>query len=142
MRRWLYRTIFESDTRAGVLFDVGLLLAILASVFILCIDTLEGAAAYREWLLAAEWFFTVLFTVEYALRLYCSPNPLRYATSFYGLVDLVSILPNYLALLFIGTPTFAVVRAMRIMRAFRILKLVWLVSASDELAAAVWGARA
>ena len=142
MRRWLYQTIFESDTRAGVLFDIGLLLAILASIFVLAIDTVEGAAIYRDYLLAAEWFFTVLFTIEYALRLYCSPNPVRYAVSFYGVVDLISILPNYVALILIGTPAFAVVRALRMMRAFRILKLVWLVSASEELAAAIWSARA
>lgn len=142
LRQWLYHTIFEADTPAGIVFDVLLLVAIVASVLLICADTVESLRQYRGAFLVAEWFFTILFTIEYVLRLYCSPRPVRYALSFYGLVDLISILPNYLALLLFGTPTFAVVRALRIMRTFRILKLVWLIDAAEDLGQAIWNARA
>ena len=121
----LHEIIFESETPAGRAFDVGLLWAILFSVLTVM---LESVAYIRDnfgpQLRVVEWGFTVLFTVEYALRLYCVRRPLLYATSFYGAVDLLAILPTYLSVLLPGTHALLVVRVLRLMRVFRVLKLV------------------
>jgi len=93
--------------------------------------------SYSQWFLIAEWTVTILFTIEYALRLICVRKPLGYATSFYGIVDLISFLPTYLG----GFGSFAVVRSFRLLRVFRILKLIHLTSESEDLASAVWRAR-
>lgn len=137
-RDTLYEVIFEADTRAGQWFDIGLLIAILISVTVVCLETVEDLAlAYGPWFLIAEWTVTILFTIEYVLRLICVRRPLGYATSFYGIVDLISFLPTYLG----GVGSFAVVRSFRLLRVFRILKLIHLTSESEDLAGAVWRAR-
>lgn len=122
--RWR-RIIFEAETPAGRAFDVVLILAILASVIaVMLMSVRELRAAHGPALVAAEWFFTIAFTVEYAARLWTVKSPLRYALSFFGLVDLLAILPTYLSLLVPGTEYFLVVRMLRVLRVFRVLKLV------------------
>lgn len=141
-RERLYEIIFEADTRAGQWFDIALLAAILTSVAAVALETVESIARqYGFWLVAAEWCFTVLFTIEYVLRLICVRGRLAYATSFYGIVDLLAFLPTYFGLWTEGLTSFAVIRSFRLLRVFRILKLIHLTSESESLAAAVWRAR-
>jgi len=116
--------IFEADTPAGKAFDVGLLVAILASVIAVMLDSVAPIRAeYGRGLDVAEWVFTLLFTLEYALRLVCVPVPWGYARSFFGVVDLLAILPTYLSLLLPGAEHLLVIRALRLMRIFRVFKL-------------------
>ena len=123
-RRKLFVVIFESDTRAGRTFDVVLLLAIAASVTVVVLDSVQSISGrYPRLFDRLEWTFTLLFTVEYILRLVCVERPLRYARSFFGIVDLMSILPAYLALFFPQLQVLLVNRTLRMLRAFRILKL-------------------
>ena len=138
----LYEIIFEADTRAGQWFDIGLLIAILFSVIVVCLETVDDLGeTYEQWFLIAEWTVTVLFTIEYVLRLICVRKPLGYATSFYGIVDLISFLPTYLGGFGSSFSSFAVVRSFRLLRVFRILKLIHLTGESEDLASAVWRAR-
>ncbi len=125
MRKRIYEIIFEADTRMGKAFDVLLLVAILASGVVVMLDSVEEISeGYSGILLGLEWFFTILFTVEYALRLYCVRRPWRYATSFFGIVDLISIVPTYLSIFFVGAQHLQVIRILRLLRIFRIFKLV------------------
>ncbi len=141
-RERLYVVIFEADTRAGQWFDIGLLIAILLSVAAICLETVDGVQAqYGSLLNTAEWVFTGLFTIEYILRLIAVRRPLNYAFSFYGIIDLISILPAYIPSGFGGRRSFAVVRSFRLLRVFRILKLIHLTSESEDLGGAVWKAR-
>ncbi|MFA7554488.1 MAG: ion transporter [Spongiibacteraceae bacterium] len=123
-KEWLYRVIFGTNTPSGRLFDLFLIAAILMSVAAVIIDSIAFYHnKYTLWLLTIEWIFTVLFTVEYCVRIYCSPNPKAYATSFYGVVDLLAILPSYLALFFPPVSLLLIIRLLRVLRIFRILKL-------------------
>ncbi|HSH69444.1 MAG TPA: ion transporter [Deferrisomatales bacterium] len=123
-RRRLHEVIFEADTPAGKAFDVVLLWLIVASVVVVMLGSVaEIQARYHPWLVAAEWVFTLLFSVEYALRLVCVLSPLRYTRSFFGVVDLLAILPSYLGLLFPGAGSLMVIRSLRLLRVFRVLKL-------------------
>lgn len=123
-RRKLYIIIFESDTPAGKAFDVVLLFFILFSILTVI---LESVASYRmeygRLFISLEWFFTAVFTVEYLFRILTYPRPWRYIFSFYGLVDLFSILPTYLALFLRGPQFLIVIRGLRLLRIFRVLKL-------------------
>lgn len=119
-----HEIIFESDTRAGKAFDVALILAILSSVAVVMLESVEAQRArFGPTLRAAEWTFTILFTVEYVLRLFCVGRPARYALSFFGVVDLLAIVPTYLSVLVPGAQYAIVVRTLRILRIFRVLKL-------------------
>ena len=126
-RSWrdvLFEVIFESDTPAGKWFDIVLIVCILASVAVVMADSVAPIRErHGELLYGLEWFFTILFTVEYALRLICVGRPLRYAVSFFGIVDLLAILPTYLSLVHYGSRYLAVVRVLRVLRVFRVLKL-------------------
>ncbi|RKY21076.1 MAG: ion transporter [Planctomycetota bacterium] len=123
-RERLYVVIFEADTPAGKAFDVALLLLILASVLVTVVDSLPSLSAEQhDQLLLADWVFTVLFTVEYVLRLMCVRRKLGYALSTFGIIDFVAIVPTYLSLLDLGFRGGAVVRALRLLRVFRIFKL-------------------
>ena len=133
-RNRLHEIIFEADTPAGRLFDLVLIACILLSVGAVMLDSIENIRInYGGMLLAAEWLFTLLFTVEYLLRLSCIGRPAKYATSFFGIVDLLSILPTYLSLLLPGSRYLLVIRILRVLRIFRILKLVPYVSEADSL---------
>lgn len=133
-RRRLHEIIFEADTPAGRHFDAGLLTAIVASVAVVLLDSVESVHARHERaLFALEWIFTVLFTVEYALRLYAVRSPLRYATSFFGIVDLLAVIPTYLSLVLPGAQSLLVIRALRMLRVFRVFKLSAWLDESQEL---------
>ncbi|MDX5373793.1 MAG: ion transporter [Pseudomonadaceae bacterium] len=123
-RERLHLIIFHTDTPAGQRFDRWLLLCILASLVVVMLDSIdEFQSAYGLWLSALEWGFTALFAIEYGLRLYCSPKPLRYAFSFFGLIDLLAILPAFVALFYGDAQYLLIVRALRLIRVFRVLKL-------------------
>jgi voltage-gated potassium channel len=134
----LHQVIFGHETPAGKAFDVALIIAILASVAAVMIDSIRWIrAAYGPWLRAAEWGFTILFTIEYVVRLSCVPNPRRYARSFFGVIDLASILPSYLSLFVPGSQYLVVVRVLRVLRVFRILKLAEYVGEAEVLLVAI-----
>jgi voltage-gated potassium channel len=124
LRRRLFVVIFESDTRAGRTFDLALLVVILASVTVVMLDSVgTGDDRLGRLFDALEWFFTILFTIEYLTRLYCVERPAAYARSFVGLVDLLAVLPTYLMFVFPGAAAGLNIRALRVLRVFRILKL-------------------
>ena len=138
-RERLHEIIFEADTPAGKLFDVALLILIVISVLAVTLETVpEVRVRYGSLLRLVEWVLTVLFTIEYVLRLSVVKRPLRYATSFYGIVDLFSILPTYLSIFFAGSQSLLVIRALRLLRVFRILKLAHFVVEARQLGAAVY----
>jgi voltage-gated potassium channel len=133
-----FRVIFEHDTRGGWLFDVALIAAILASVLITMLDSVASLhASHGRLFYAMEWVFTLVFTVEYIARLLVVTQPLRYARSFFGIVDLLAVLPTWLSLLFPGSQYLLVVRLLRILRVFRILKLARYVSEAGLLVSAL-----
>jgi voltage-gated potassium channel len=123
-RARLHEIIFEADTPAGRLFDVILLVAILSSVTVVLLDSVASVRARTgPTLRALEWGFTILFTVEYLLRLASVRRPLKYARSTLGIIDLLAILPSYISLLFPGGQSLLVIRLLRLLRVFRVLKL-------------------
>jgi len=134
LREQIYVIIFEADTRAGKAFDLALIFFILLSVLLVMLDSIIGIHdQWGAWLLGGEWLITVLFTLEYLLRLAVARRPGRYARSFYGVVDLLSILPNYLSIFLPGMQFLTTVRIMRILRIFRILKLVQFLGEGSNL---------
>jgi voltage-gated potassium channel len=128
LSRWRFKVhevIFEADTPAGKWFDVLLILSILVSVVMVMLDSVSAIQkTYGHILLALEWLFTILFTIEYLLRLLSVGRPVAYATSFFGVVDFFAILPTYLAIFIPGAQYFLIIRLLRVLRIFRILKLV------------------
>jgi len=134
LRRLLHEIIFEADTVAGKLFDVVLIGSILASVAVVMLDSVRPVhESYAAGLYALEWGFTLLFTVEYLLRLYSVGRPLKYAVSFFGVIDLLATLPTWLSLFFPGAQYLLAIRILRVLRVFRILKLVPYVSEAETL---------
>ncbi len=134
----IYRIIFESDTAAGRGFDILLILAIVGSVVAVMLDSVSRVrAAAGDLLSAAEWAFTILFSVEYVLRLYSSPRRLRYVRSFFGIIDLLALAPTYLSILLPGGHYLLVVRVLRVLRVFRVLKLAKYVAEADLIVAAL-----
>jgi len=137
-RSRLHEIIFEADTPAGKAFDVALLILIILSVIAVMLESTPAIAArYGPWLRTFEWVVTILFTIEYLLRLYSVGNPLRYARSFFGIVDLLAILPSYLSIFIPGAQSLLVIRALRLLRVFRVLKLAQFVGEASELRAAL-----
>ena len=125
LRATLNEIIFGVDTPAGKAFDIFLLICIIISVVAVMIDSVDEIHAnYATELYALEWVLTIFFTIEYIIRLYCVRNRWRYALSFYGIVDLLSIIPTYLSLFVGGYHSLLVIRALRLLRIFRVLKLV------------------
>nr|MBA3274011.1 ion transporter [Chthoniobacterales bacterium] len=136
-KRALYTIIFESDTPAGKAFDVSLLIAIGMSVAIVMLESVKSVhAAYGPTLRVAEWVFTALFTIEYVARLLCVRRPRHYAWSFYGVVDLLAILPSFIGL-FTSANYVMVVRILRLLRVFRVLKLAHFLQETDTLVLAL-----
>ncbi|WP_295483706.1 ion transporter [uncultured Pseudomonas sp.] len=124
LRERLYVIVFQSDTVAGRRFDKTLLLIILASLVTVILDSIDEVhRSYSGLLAGIEWGFTAIFLAEYLTRLYCSPKPLRYAFSFYGLVDLLAIVPGIIALYYSDAQYLLIVRVIRMLRIFRVLKL-------------------
>jgi voltage-gated potassium channel len=129
-----HEIIFEADTPAGKLFDVALIATILLSVVVVSAETVaEVRARIGPQLRIAEWVITILFTIEYVLRLLCVERPWAYARSFYGIIDLLAVLPTYISVIWPGTQALVVVRVLRLLRIFRVLKLVQFVSEARTL---------
>jgi voltage-gated potassium channel len=142
IRHTLYQVIYQSHTPAGKGFDIALMIVILASVLIIVLDSVaEISQQYGELLAAAEWLFTTLFTIEYILRIFCIHRPLKYIASFYGLIDLLSIVPSYISLFIPGSHYLQVIRIMRVLRVFRVLKLVRFINQSNMLLNALLASR-
>jgi voltage-gated potassium channel len=124
-RTRLWEIIFEAETPSGKFFDVALLWVIAASVLAVMLESVADIdAVYHNQLATAEWIFTIIFTLEYLLRIWLVRRPLKYIFSFYGIVDLLSCLPSYIALAFGGATPYAVIRLLRLLRMFRVLKMV------------------
>ena len=138
-RRERLRTIiFGTGTPAGKAFDVGLLALIIASVLAVVLESVSWIREdYGSWLHTFEWVVTISFTIEYVLRLYCVNKPWRYARSFFGVVDLLAILPTYLSIFIPGAQSLLVIRALRLLRVFRVLKLVHFVGEASQLRVAL-----
>ncbi|MEO1082828.1 MAG: ion transporter [Acidobacteriota bacterium] len=137
-RAWLHEVIFEADTPVGKAFDVALMVAIVASVIAVMLESVASIrGAYGGILRTAEWAFTILFSIEYLLRLISLERPARYARSFFGVVDLLAVIPTYLSLVVTGTQSLIVIRALRLLRVFRVLKLAHYVGEQALLYAAI-----
>jgi voltage-gated potassium channel len=124
LRRHIYRVVFESDTKAGRRFDILLVILILLSIFVVVLDSVPFIRGQHEDTIhVLEWCFTALFTLEYLARLLCVARPVRYATGFFGVIDLLSVLPTWLSLFVPGMNVFLNIRILRLLRVFRIFKL-------------------
>jgi voltage-gated potassium channel len=137
-RHRLYEIIFEAETVGGKTFDVLLLVTIVLSVAVVMLESVKSVREdYGTLLLQAEWAFTILFTIEYALRLTSVRRPLRYATSFFGVIDLLAIIPTYATLFLPGVQYLLAIRILRLLRIFRILKLAEFVSEAEVIMSAL-----
>lgn len=135
--KW-YEIVFESDTRSGRMYNVVLLICIVASVIVVSMESVSSLSPYAERLLfLLEWFFTIVFTFDYLARIWIVSNKRRYIFSFFGIIDLLSILPTYLGLFFVGTQSLMVIRSIRLIRIFRIFKLSRYVGEGQNLARAL-----
>ncbi|MFB6458002.1 ion transporter [Chitinophaga sp. Hz27] len=142
LKKKFYRVIFLADTHAGKFFDTMLLLAILTSVAIVMMESVqELEVKYHQVLHILEWVFTVLFTIEYIFRVWCSPRPQKYMLSFYGIIDLLCIVPTYLEFLLGGAHYLITIRILRLLRIFRIFKLVPFLHEGKQLTLALQRSR-
>jgi len=124
LRKKIYDIIFGTETPAGRSFDILLLWLIILSVTVVILESVGSLReSYHDLFVNVEWIFTIAFTLEYLLRIYTSPKPLKYITSFYGIIDLLAILPAYLGLLFDTSTFLLTIRALRLLRMFRVFKL-------------------
>lgn len=138
----LYDIIFEADTRQGKVFDVVLLFIIIISVALVMLESTPGIREnYRQFLKISEWVITIIFTFEYILRISIVRKPWKYIFSFYGIIDLLSVIPTYLGLIIIGSHNLMVIRILRLLRVFRVLKLTRYTQAGRTLAKAIWASR-
>ena len=141
-RARLHEVIFEADTKQGRRFDIVLIIAILASVVVVALDSVQTMPAWTDTLFVIlEWFFTILFTIEYVLRIISVRKPWRYIFSFYGIVDLLSILPTYVGLFVPNAHELMVIRLLRLLRIFRVFKLVRFLGEADALRRAFYSSR-
>ena len=139
----LHEIIYEADTNKGKLFDVVLLIAIIASILLVMLESVESFDnKYHNFLDISEWVITILFSIEYILRIISIKKPLKYIFSFYGLIDLLSTIPKYLSFIFVGSHHLVALRALRLLRVFRILKLARYIGASNRLLVALRSSRA
>ncbi len=139
----LHEIIYEADTPAGKFFDIVLLIAILASIVFVMLETVEEFdRKYHTFLNISEWVITILFTIEYIARLIAVKRPAKYIFSFYGIIDLLSTIPKYLSFFFVGSQSLVALRALRLLRVFRILKLARYVGESNRLLVALRNSRA
>ena len=139
----LHEIIYEADTPAGKLFDIILLIAILASILLVMLESVKSIdAQYHTFINISEWIITILFSIEYIARIISVKKPSKYIFSFYGVIDLLSTLPKYISLIFAGTHALIALRALRLLRIFRILKLARYLGASQNLANAIKASKA
>ncbi len=143
LRHRLHEIIYEADTKEGKLFDIVLLVAIIASIIFVMLESVKSFdEKYHDFLNIAEWVITILFSIEYILRIVSIRKPLNYIFSFYGIIDLLSTLPKYLSFVMVGSHNLAALRALRLLRVFRILKLARYVGASNRLLVALKASKA
>ncbi len=138
----LHTIIFEADTPTGKLFDIALIIAILLSVGAVMLDSIKPInVQYGNLLHLVEWIFTILFTIEYILRLLSVGRPMKYAKSFFGVIDLLAFLPTYLAAIIPGSQFFLVIRILRVIRIFRVLKILPYITEAQMLKRALAASR-
>jgi len=144
-RHWktrIYKIIYHSDTPAGKLFDVVLLVVILASILLVMLESVNSIDKnYHSFLNISEWVITILFSIEYILRIITNSSPKKYVFSFYGIIDLLSTVPKYLSLFLVGSHSLVALRALRLMRVFRILKLARFMGESNNFIKALKASR-
>jgi voltage-gated potassium channel len=142
LRSQLYVIIFEAETSKGKLFDIVLIISIVLSSIVVLFDSVSAISKnYGNILNVLEWTFTIIFTIEYVLRIFCIGKPFRYMTSFFGIVDFLAVLPTYISVLFPGSHYLGVIRVIRLLRVFRVLKLVQYMSESVQLLEALKASR-
>ena len=138
-RTKLHETIYESNTTAGKTFDVALLVFILGSIIVVMLDSIESYhRKYGDLFSVLEWLFTILFSIEYILRLISIKRPMQYVFSFLGIIDLLAIIPSYLSIFFVGAESLLVLRALRLLRIFRIFKLTHFLTEMEFLKTAIF----
>lgn len=143
VRQQLYIIIYGVNTPAGKTFDIGLLIAILFSVFTIMAETVEGIdQKFHQELIILEWIFTIIFSLEYALRIFVSKKPWRYIFSFYGIIDLISILPMFISIFIAGSHILSSFRILRLLRLFRVFRLMEFIEESSRLKVALLASRA
>lgn len=143
LKQTIHEIIFEAETPSGKFFDIILMIAIILSVIIVLLDSVPSLnQTYGSFFFITEWILTILFTIEYALRIYTVNKSSKYIFSFYGIIDLLAILPTYLSLFFAGSQFLMIIRILRLMRVFRVLKLGRYVRAAKSLSAALRSSRA
>lgn len=141
-KQQVYRIVFGIDTFAGRLFDLVLLSIILLSVLLIMLESVaEFNTQYGDELKIAEWVLTILFSIEYIARIFSAPKPLKYMFSFMGVVDLLSLFPTYMGLFFDGSHYFSIIRSIRLIRIFRILKLTHFMGGANQLGNALYDSR-
>ena len=139
----LHEIIYEADTKEGKIFDVVLLIAIIASIVLVMLESIESFdTKYHTFLNISEWIITILFSIEYIFRIISIKKPFKYIFSFYGIIDLLSTIPKYLSFILVGSHNLATLRALRLLRIFRILKLTRYIGASNKLLFALKASRA
>ena len=139
----IHEIIYEADTKGGKIFDVILLIAILASILFVMLESVESFdKKYHTFLDISEWIITLLFSIEYVFRIIAIKKPLKYIFSFYGIIDLLSTIPKYLSFVLVGSHNLAALRALRLLRIFRILKLARYIGASNRLMVALRASKA
>ena len=142
LRESLFEIIFEADTRAGKLFDVALLIVIVLSILAVMGESVPAVRAdFKQLFIMLEWIFTIIFSIEYFLRIYSARNRIRYIVSFFGIIDLMAILPVFIGIFIAGARSLLVIRALRLLRIFRILKVSRYLSAGDILIRALRASR-
>tara|TARA_B100001123_G_scaffold367113_1_gene427178 strand:+ start:510 stop:1316 length:807 start_codon:yes stop_codon:yes gene_type:complete len=142
LKNKLYKIIFESDTPAGKGFDLILIGSILISVIVVMLDSVKYYNnRFSELLYLFEWIFTILFTIEYCLRIYCAKDPIKYVRSFLGIIDLMAIIPTYISIFIPVSRYLTIIRILRVLRIFRILKLILYMGEANLLAKAIYASR-
>ena len=142
IKQTIYRVVFGMDTVTGRLFDIILLAIILLSVLLVMLESVPDInEKYGTVLRIAEWILTAMFSIEYLARIISSPKPLKYIFSFMGIVDLLSLIPTYVGLFFSGTHSLSIIRSIRLIRVFRILKLTHFMGGANQLGNALWDSR-
>ena len=142
-RHRLHEIIYEADTKTGKAFDITLLFLIIVSVILVALESVESFRLnYSDFLNISEWIITIVFTIEYILRLMCVKKPFKFIISLYGIIDLLSIIPKYISILFFGTQYLGALRALRLLRVFRILKMTRYIGESNTLMKALIASRA
>ena len=142
-REKIHEIIYEADTPEGKLFDVILLITIIASILLVMLESVESIDfKYHDYLNIGEWIITIFFSIEYILRIISIKKPLKYVFSFYGIIDLLSTIPMYLTFILVGSHSLVALRALRLLRVFRILKLARYTGASEKLTLAMRASKA